>query len=119
MVRIQTVCGFGCGSSLFLKMKVEEVLKEHNLEAEIFCGDVATCVSTPCDAIFISEELAERIKDRYQRKDPAIERWFSMTPMGRSGVPDELMGVAVYLASDASSYTTGSTYLVDGGYTAW
>ena len=62
MVRIQTV--FGCGSSLFLKMKVEEVLKEHNLEAEIFCGDVATCVSTPCDAIFISEELAERIKDR-------------------------------------------------------
>lgn len=61
---IQTVCGFGCGSSLFLKMKVEEVLKEHNLEAEIFCGDVATCVSTPCDAIFISEELAERIKDR-------------------------------------------------------
>ena len=64
MVRIQTVCGFGCGSSLFLKMKVEEVLKEHNLEAEIFCGDVATCVSTPCDAIFISEELAERIKDR-------------------------------------------------------
>ena len=49
MVRIQTVCGFGCGSSLFLKMKVE---------------DVATCVSTPCDAIFISEELAERIKDR-------------------------------------------------------
>ena len=64
MVRIQTVCGFGRGSSLFLKMKVEEVLKEHNLEAEIFCGDVATCVSTPCDAIFISEELAERIKDR-------------------------------------------------------
>ena len=64
MVRIQTVCGFGCGSSLVLKMKVEEVLKEHNLEAEIFCGDVATCVSTPCDAIFISEELAERIKDR-------------------------------------------------------
>ena len=64
MVRIQTVCGFGCGSSLFLKMKVEEVLKEHNLEAEMFCGDVATCVSTPCDAIFISEELAERIKDR-------------------------------------------------------
>ena len=61
----------------------------------------------------------EMSEDRYQRKDPAIERWFSMTPMGRSGVPDELMGVAVYLASDASSYTTGSTYLVDGGYTAW
>ena len=61
----------------------------------------------------------EMSEDRYQRKDPAIDRWFSMTPMGRSGVADELMGIAVYLASDASSFVTGSTYLVDGGYTAW
>jgi PTS system ascorbate-specific IIB component len=64
MVKIQTVCGFGCGSSLFLKMKLQDVLKENNLEAEIFCGDVATCTATPCDVIFISEELADRIKDR-------------------------------------------------------
>ena len=61
----------------------------------------------------------EMSEDRYQKKDPAIERWFSMTPMGRSGVPDELMGIAVYLASDASSFVTGAAYLVDGGYTAW
>ena len=61
----------------------------------------------------------EMSEDRYQRKDPAIERWFSMTPMGRSGVPDELKGVAVYLASDASSFVTGATILVDGGYTSW
>lgn len=61
----------------------------------------------------------EMSEDRYRRKDPAIERWFSMTPMGRSGVPDELMGAAVYLASDASGFTTGTTLLVDGGYTAW
>ena len=61
----------------------------------------------------------EMSEDRYQRKDPAIERWFSMTPMGRSGQTDELMGIAVYLASDASSFVTGAVYLVDGGYTAW
>ena len=61
----------------------------------------------------------EMSEDRYQRKDPAIERWFSMTPMGRSGQTDELMGIVVYLASDASSFVTGATYLVDGGYTAW
>ena len=56
---------------------------------------------------------------RYQQKDPCIERWFSMSPMNRSGVPDELMGAIVYLASDASSFVTGATLLVDGGYTAW
>lgn len=64
MIKIQTVCGFGCGSSLFLKLKIQEVLKENGLEAEIFCGDVGTCLSTPCDVIFISEELSDRVKDR-------------------------------------------------------
>lgn len=63
-VRIQTVCGFGCGSSLFLKMKIEEILKENKLDAEVFCGDVGTCTSTPCDVIFTSEELAGRVKER-------------------------------------------------------
>ncbi|MEG2575962.1 MAG: glucose 1-dehydrogenase [Christensenella sp.] len=61
----------------------------------------------------------EMSEERYQKKDPAIDRWFSMTPMGRSGQTDELMGITVYLASDASSFVTGATYLVDGGYTAW
>ena len=63
-VRIQTVCGFGCGSSLFLKMKIEEILKENKLDAEVFCGDVGTCTSTPCDVIFTSEELAGRVQER-------------------------------------------------------
>lgn len=64
VLRIQTVCGFGCGSSLMLRMKIESILKKHNLEAEVFCGDVGTCCSNNCDAIFISKELAERIVDR-------------------------------------------------------
>ncbi|KAI0600538.1 short chain dehydrogenase [Biscogniauxia sp. FL1348] len=39
-------------------------------------------------------------------------------PMGREGEPGELKGVYLYLASDASSYTTGTDILVDGGYCA-
>jgi NAD(P)-dependent dehydrogenase (short-subunit alcohol dehydrogenase family) len=42
----------------------------------------------------------------------------AMTPLGRPGQPEEIVGAALYLASDASSYTTGSVIVCDGGTTA-
>lgn len=38
-----------------------------------------------------------------------------IVPQGRMAEPDELAGIALYLASEASSFTTGSTFLIDGG----
>jgi NAD(P)-dependent dehydrogenase (short-subunit alcohol dehydrogenase family) len=42
----------------------------------------------------------------------------TFTPMARRGKPEELIGSVVFLASDASSYITGTVLFVDGGYTA-
>jgi NAD(P)-dependent dehydrogenase (short-subunit alcohol dehydrogenase family) len=47
------------------------------------------------------------------------EVWLSSTPMGRLAEPREIAPAVVYLASDASSYATGTNLVIDGGYTSW
>lgn len=60
----------------------------------------------------------------------ANKRWFrerpelrgqieAQIPMGRMGDPQEIGALAVYLASEASSYMTGAVLTIDGGYTLW
>ena len=48
--------------------------------------------------------------------DAWSQQWLAATPLGRPGDPDELGGAVVYLASNASSFTTGAVLVVDGGY---
>jgi NAD(P)-dependent dehydrogenase (short-subunit alcohol dehydrogenase family) len=50
---------------------------------------------------------------------PVFDYMNSRVPMGRQGDVEELQGIVVYLASDASSYTTGTNIVIDGGYTVW
>jgi len=47
------------------------------------------------------------------------EVWLASTPMGRLAEPEEIAPAVLYLASDASSFATGTNLIVDGGYTAW
>lgn len=51
-----------------------------------------------------------------QASEVFTEKVISRVPLGRWGRPEEFGGIAVYLAADASSYQTGTTVLVDGGY---
>jgi len=64
---------------------------------------------------YIETDLVENIKNH--RPDFAKDIT-NRTPMKRMGKPEEMKGVAVFLASEASSYITGETIFVDGGWTA-
>lgn len=46
-----------------------------------------------------------------------LKRFMKMVPMGRMGTVDEIAGLALFLASDASGYCTGGIYMADGGTT--
>ncbi len=55
----------------------------------------------------------------FKEETEMARKWISLTPMGRPGEPEELGGIAVYLASKASSFVTGGVFTIDGGYTVW
>lgn len=57
---------------------------------------------------------------KYFEDNPAdLQERIDSIPMARVGDPQDLVGAAIFLASDASSYVTGQTLLVDGGSTIW
>lgn len=56
-----------------------------------------------------NDKFRERMTAAYIDTQPhLLEKWSSLNPMGRIGRPDELRGVVTWLASDASSFCTGS-----------
>ncbi len=66
----------------------------------------------PC---FVNTVLNEPL---FAQKEEFYEPKLRGVPLGRHSEPEDLVGGAVFLASDASRYISGTTLLVDGGYTA-
>lgn len=54
-----------------------------------------------------------------QKNKKFIENLKNKIPLRRIGLPKDLKGAVLYLASEASSYVTGTNLVVDGGWTAW
>ncbi len=69
-----------------------------------------------CPGTVQSPSLEERLHAMgdYEK---AREAFIARQPMGRLGTPEEIAELAVYLASDASAFTTGQAHIIDGGMT--
>lgn len=65
---------------------------------------------------YVRTELVQGVIERGMLPAGAVEK---RTPLGRMGEPEEMVGLAVYLASDESSFMTGSVINIDGGWAAY
>jgi gluconate 5-dehydrogenase len=63
--------------------------------------------------------MTEPNREFFDQEPDKLAQFVESTPMRRIGDPGELEGAIVYLASDATSFMTGSVLVVDGGFTCW
>jgi 2-keto-3-deoxy-L-fuconate dehydrogenase len=64
----------------------------------------------------LDQRIADQAKASGQSVDAVRQAFVDRQPMGRLGTPEEIAWLAVYLASDEASYTTGQIHLADGGF---
>jgi NAD(P)-dependent dehydrogenase (short-subunit alcohol dehydrogenase family) len=58
------------------------------------------------------------LNEKLLNSTPRGQELLMRTPMGRFGKTEELVGAAIYLASDSASFVTGQILVVDGGFLA-
>lgn len=68
-----------------------------------------------CPGTVHSPSLEQRLRDT-GNFEKAMADFTARQPMGRIGDPHEVAALALYLASDAASFTTGQTHIIDGGW---
>ncbi len=85
-----------------------------------FVGKGVRC-NAICPGTVASPSLGDRIRVQATatgQDEAEVRRAFqARQPMGRLGTPEEIAMLALYLASDESSFTTGAVYVIDGGWT--
>ncbi len=77
-------------------------------------GDKGITINTLGATVIVTDLNRELVKTQPELYEQLVRR----TPLGRLGETDDLMGALIFLASPASSFITGQTIFVDGGYTA-
>ena len=83
---------------------------EHALAAELGKDGVRVNAIGPG---LIETPLNEKVR---ASNPELVNTFIDHTPLGRTGKPEDIVGPAIFLASDLSAYVTGSIIMADGGY---
>lgn len=84
-LRVMIVCGFGLGSSMVLKMTLDDVLKEENIDVETFCSDSYVATGENYDIVFTSKELEYLFESKPQPR-VVIKNFLSKAEIREKGI---------------------------------
>lgn len=108
---VRGIRGYGGGNSAYCGTKGAVEMITKTLAIELAPFNIRVNALGP--ALIITQGTIH-----IQQSPELADKYKAMIPMGRLGLPEDLVGPAVYLASDASGFHTGQTLFIDGGATA-
>jgi NAD(P)-dependent dehydrogenase (short-subunit alcohol dehydrogenase family) len=116
IINIASIDGFkpkpGVSIYSISKAGVRMITRAFAVELAPFNIQVNTIVPGPITTKLLDSQWFHLPPEEAKKQKEAMAK---IVPMGRIGEPDEIAGAAIYLASDASSYTTGAEIVIDGG----
>ncbi len=78
MIKIVTVCGFGIGTSVILKISTEKALKQMNIEGEVECTDKTSAKSLVADVYLTSKAIAQELISEVNKPVIIIESFLNV-----------------------------------------
>ncbi|KAL9045563.1 MAG: hypothetical protein Q9214_001414 [Letrouitia sp. 1 TL-2023] len=117
MVLVASMSGFvankGLITPVYNSSKAAVIQLSRNLAME--WGKKGIRVNALCPGHIITPMVKKNFED-----DPSLQKkWEDENMLGRLSMPEEFRGAGLFLLSDASSFMTGASLIIDGGHTAW
>lgn len=117
MVLVASMSGFvankGLITPVYNSSKAAVIQLARNLAME--WGKKGIRVNALCPGHIITPMVKKNFED-----DPSLQKkWEDENMLGRLSIPEEFRGAGLFLLSDASSFMTGNSLIIDGGHTAW